>query len=625
MSWVAKFVVAAAVVSVVWAQAPGPCSCGSNPPGPPPPRSLKPYAGAPEDLRPFSKFTTPYYEHYQNLVEYNGAARDIPDPDLHELSEIRIGFVGPLYNHPDQVRGNRMLNGVALAVEEANASGGYGGKPFKLMVHNDSAIWGAASNEIVKMVYDEKVWAMFGSISGDTTHIGLRVTLKAETPLVNSAATDPTIPETIIPWYFTDIQDDRVQGYTLARHIYTELGLKRVALLRVNDRYGRFGVIKFRDASRRLGHVVVIEQKFRPGDTDFRHQLQVIEDSRVDAIVLWTDVVPAAMILQQMRELGMKQRVFGSHRTISGTSDDELVKLAGPAAEGFEAVFPYDPTRNDPRWRDFNVRYEARFHEKPDHFAALAYDAMQILVDAICRAGLNRGRIRDALTGVERHHGVTGDMIFDPNCKNIAALFLARVHNGSVEYRPITMEKPYARVGETRVQYAGPPLLAEKTDKLIIGVFGPHADEIVRSPAALKAVHSINVSLREHGQDQAISLIGIASQLSWGKASDELVKAVYQDHALALIALDRDSSHLAEQIGVKSFIPVMAIASDKALTSTNVPWIFRLPEGTPLEQALGSVAEAIDRAGPNREKIRGVLASGVSLGGVRFEASGELR
>jgi ABC-type branched-subunit amino acid transport system substrate-binding protein len=50
-------------------------------------------------------------------------------------------------------------------------------------------------------------------------------------------------------------------------------GLKRVALLRVNDRYGRFGVAKFRDASRRLGHPVVIEQKFMPGDTDFRRQL----------------------------------------------------------------------------------------------------------------------------------------------------------------------------------------------------------------------------------------------------------------------------------------------------------------------------------------------------------------
>ena len=170
----------------------------------------------------FQSSPSPYFEFYQDLIEYNGAARDVPDPDLKDLSEIRIGFVGPLYDHPQQVLGNRMLNGATLAIEEANTNGGYGGKPFKLMVHNDSAIWGAASNEIVKMVYDEKVWAMFGSISADTTHIALRLTLKAETPLVNSASTDPTIPETIIPWYFTDIQDDRVQGYTLARHIYTD-------------------------------------------------------------------------------------------------------------------------------------------------------------------------------------------------------------------------------------------------------------------------------------------------------------------------------------------------------------------------------------------------------------------
>ncbi|MBZ5581113.1 MAG: ABC transporter substrate-binding protein, partial [Acidobacteriia bacterium] len=254
-----------AVVPAVLAQAPYPCACGAEHVGPPATRSLTPYTGAPDDLRPFSRFTPPYYENYQDLVEYNGAARDVPDPDLKDLSEIRIGFIGPLYDHPDQVLGNRMLHGASMAIDEANAAGGYCGKPFKLMLHNDSAIWGAASNEIVKMVYDEKVWAMFGSISGDTTHIALRVTLKAETPLINSASTDPTIPETIIPWYFTDLQDDRLQGYTLARHIYTESGLKRVAILRVNDRYGRFGVLKFRDASRRLGHPVVIEQKFMPG------------------------------------------------------------------------------------------------------------------------------------------------------------------------------------------------------------------------------------------------------------------------------------------------------------------------------------------------------------------------
>ena len=302
------------------------------------------------------------------------------------------------------------------------------------------------------MIYDDKVWAMFGSISSESTHIALRLTLKAETPLVNSASTDPTIPETIIPWYFTDIQDDRVQGYTLARHIYTELGLKRVALLRVNDRYGRFGVIKFRDASRRLGHPVVIEQKFMPGDTDFRRQLQVIEDSRVDAIVLWTDIGPAAMILQQMQELGMKQRVFGSHRTIG----DELIKLAGPAAEGFEAVYPYDPTRTDPRWLEFNARYEARFHEKPDHFAVAGLRSDADSAERHLPRGSEprpHSRCPDRHRELQRRHRRHG---FRSQLQEHRAPVPRHVHNGTIEYRRITMEKPYARVGENGVQYVGP-------------------------------------------------------------------------------------------------------------------------------------------------------------------------
>jgi branched-chain amino acid transport system substrate-binding protein len=624
-------VIAAVLVCAGWSQTTAPCACGKNPPGPPPTRSLKPYAGAPEDLRPFSKFTAPYFEYYQDLIEYNGAAREIPDPDLKKLTEVRIGFLAPLYDHPDQVAGNRMLNGAKMAIDEANAAGGYGGKPFRLITHNDydnwqissaatgvskdSAIWGAASNDAVRMIYEDKVWAMFGSISSESTHIALRLTLKAETPLVNSASTDPTIPETIIPWYHTVLQDDRVQGYTIARHIYTELGLKRVAILRVNDRYGRFGVLKFKDASRRLGHPVVIEQKFMRGDTDFRHQLQVIQDSRVDAILLWTDIGPTAMILQQMQDLGMKQQIFGSHRTIG----DELLKLAGNAAEGFEAVFPYDPTRPDPRWLEFNEQYEARYHEKPDHFAALAYDQMRILLDAICRAGLNKGRIRDALTGLTSYKGVTGDMVFDPNCKNIAPLFLGKVHNGQIAYRRITMEKPYAQVGEGGVQYVGPSTPDQSTSDLRLGIFGPHADEVVRSPEIAKFLTPLNANGRK------FSLVAVSSEAAWGKASNDLVNAVYQDHVLALIAFDRASSHLAEQIAVKSFVPVVAISSDHALTTTNIPWIFRLPEGTSLEQAVKCLFAAIAQAGSNRSSVREILASGKSLAGVRFASTGDAK
>ncbi|MEI9970806.1 MAG: ABC transporter substrate-binding protein [Ignavibacteriota bacterium] len=114
------------------------------------------------------------------------------------MSEVAIGFLGPVENHKDIALGIAMQRGAQMAIAEANARGGYGGKPFALKIHNDAATWGASSNEIVKMVYDDKVWAMLGSISGDSTHIALRVSLRAELPMVNSGSTDPTIPETII-------------------------------------------------------------------------------------------------------------------------------------------------------------------------------------------------------------------------------------------------------------------------------------------------------------------------------------------------------------------------------------------------------------------------------------------
>jgi len=121
------------------------------------------------------------------------------------------------------------------------------------------------------------------------------------------------------------------------------------------------------------------------------------------------------------------------------------------------------------------------------------------------------------------------------------------------------------------------------------------------------------------------SLIPIDSDTQWGKASNDLVKAVYDHRVLALIALDRNSSHLAEQIAVKSFVPVVAISSDRALTTTNIPWIFRLPQSSSVQQALNCLSAAILQAGPNRAGIRELMASGRSLAGVQFDSTGDAK
>ena len=580
------------------------CSCGANPPGPPPSRTLVPYANEPDDLRPFSRFTVPYYQHYTKTPEYNGPASDAPTVPAADVQDVAIGFLGPIENHKDIALGTAMLRGAQLAIDEANARGGYGGKPFHLLLHNDAATWGASSNEIVKMVYDEKVWAMLGSISGDSTHIALRVSLRAELPIVNSASTDPTVPETIIPWSLTSIQDDRVQCYTLARRIYADLGLKRIGLLRVNERYGRFGVAKFRDASRRLGHPVVIEQKFYPLDTTFTRELQVINDSRVDGIVLWADAAAAGTILKEMREMGMKQPVFGSFRVLG----DDLLRIAGESAEGLEVVYPFDPTRDDPAWIDFQKRFAAVYQAKVDAFSALGFDTMNILLGAICRAGLNRGRIRDALYAVERYRGVTGEMTFDPNAKNIAPLYLGTVKGGKFTFRRYSMEKPYATVGENGVAYAGPEIADAAVAPLKIGLFGPGAADLAAT------IHA-----------PGYQLASVSSDVPWGKASTELVKLVYDPAVIGLVAVGREPAHLAEQIAVKTFLPVVAISSDRSLTSANVPWIFRVGPGVSPAQAIECLTAAVARAGPNRGRIRDLLASGAPVAGVLFAQNGEQR
>jgi len=621
------------------------CACGAHPPGLPKDREVTPYAGEPADMSPYAKFAAPYDRNYTHPNIYVGAARDLPAPE--DLTEVRIGFLGPIENNSESTLGLRMLHGAQLAVEEANARGGYGGKPFKLLPHNDynnwqakavygevrptdAAIWGSASDAAVKMAYDEKDWAIFGSVSSESTHIMLRVALRAEIPIVNSASTDPTIPETYIPWYFTTMQDDRAQDQTLARRIYTDLGLKRVAMLRASSRYGRFGVTKFMDASRRLGHPVVMEQIFQPGDTDFSRELNVIRGSRADAVVLWADEPEAAAILKQMRAAGMKQRVFGAYRTLGET----LLQQAGDAAEGFEAVYPYDPTRKDPRWLDFNRRYEDRFHEKPEQFASMAFDTMNALLDAICAAGLNRARIHDALANMDHYDGVTGRMVFDPNQKNVAPLYLGTVHNGAITYRVAKIDKspappaqaelpspqaPYAVVSADGVPYNGPHRSDAPAGPAQLIVFGPHAIEIASSPQVAGVLAAASA------QGRPWKLLPVASNQNWGAASTALVHALMDGHAVAILALDRDASHLAEQLALKSFVPVVALSADKALTSANIPWIFRLPQATAPAAALQMLIAAGQRSGANSERLRDVLASGQPLSGVAFLPGGEPR
>jgi branched-chain amino acid transport system substrate-binding protein len=391
------------------------------------------YGKTPDRLFPYQNFQRAYKYHFTEPVQFYGAGRDKEPPK--DLTEVRIGFLGPLEGSNLVPLGEQMLNGALLALEQANTKGGYHGLPFKLMIHNDVGLWGAAANQVVAMD-EEQVWAWLGSIDDIVSHVALRATLKMEIMMVNTGDPDPTFTETNIPWAIRVISDDRQSGYALATYIFEKKGHERVAVIRTNSRYGRVGTMEYSGAAVRLGHPVMIEERFDDGDSDFTMQLDNIKRASPDGILIWANARESALILKQIRQKGMDVPVYTSDRAVS----KEFLKIAGGDAEGVVTTCQYNPESDNPKLGEFKQAYAARFGIEADVFAAHAYDGMNLIIKAIEKSGLNRVLIRDVLTDLETfqgYQGVTGEIIFDESWNDIGDIWMAEVKNGQFEFSQV--------------------------------------------------------------------------------------------------------------------------------------------------------------------------------------------
>ena len=397
------------------------------------------YAHTTDDVQPF-RHVEPFKRHFLLQMEYTGPGRAIPEPE--DVKTVKLGFLGPIEStvsvatggksHEENM-GKQMLHGAQLAVEQANVAGGYLKRkiPFELVVSNDNGLWGASGEQIVKLAYLHKVWAILGSIDGANSHIAIRVGLKIEIPMMNSGDTDPTFIETNIPWVFRCIGDDRQQCYLLADYLYRKRNVNRVGLVRSSNRYGRFGIREMRDSSRRLGKPVPTEMAYAVGDEDFSLQIQRLKEADSEAIVHWGDAVEGAKFLNQARAAGMKQPFFASDRCLL----KEFTEIAGPNAEGVICASPWNPTRQDPKLAAFRDAYRQRFHEEPETYAAHGYDGMNMLIWSIQVAGLNRAKIRDVLAyRTKPWPGVTGDIPLSGCLDDAGEVFLTKRQDGQWKY-----------------------------------------------------------------------------------------------------------------------------------------------------------------------------------------------
>ena len=334
---------------------------------------------------------------------------------------VKIAVATPLTGDTG-AEGQGIKRAVIMAIEEANASHRF---PYKLAAapFDDRADPKEAVNVANLIISDPRIVAVVGHYTSGCSIPAAKVYARASIAMISPGATNPEVtaqqlsPDWIGPRVvFRDVPTDDVQGAYAAEYAYKRLGKHRIALIHDKTPYGQGLIEQFKSTFEALGGKIVSLDGVSVGDRDFKALLTKIrgDDSRPEGIFFGGYYTEAGLLLVQMRELGMKAPfVFISD---DGAQSPVLYEVAGDAADGAYLTTVGVPVEELPSARDFMAAYKKRWTGasedlKPfDHFA---YEATNIVLEALARAGEpDREKVLAALPGV-RYKGILGETVFD--------------------------------------------------------------------------------------------------------------------------------------------------------------------------------------------------------------------
>ena len=363
--------------------------------------------------------TQPYFDARKQQMEYVGPGREEPEPA--NLLEVLIGYFGPSDPaHPD---GSDIWRAVSLAVEEANAEGGYRGLPFRVIPAWSENPWGTGVSKVARLAYYDRVWAIIGGIDGPSTHLAEQVVAKACLTLISPASTDKTVNLAGVPWVFSALPGDH-----LAAPVVGEALLARCepfVILAATDHDSHMFLVELRKFLATKGTGPIFEYEFKTGTRNFSELAERVVGSRAGAVVLLAGPSDSGRLLATLRDKGFAGRVLGG----PWMGRRAFLSSAGTATEGVLLPLLDDPTAGFHRFAEM---FQTRFEVFPDFAAAQAYDATRMLIAAIRKAGLNRARIRDAVRELSPWVGVSGTIEWDPLGQNMRNVRLGSIRRGRV-------------------------------------------------------------------------------------------------------------------------------------------------------------------------------------------------
>jgi branched-chain amino acid transport system substrate-binding protein len=319
---------------------------------------------------------------------------------------IKIGGIYPL-SGAVAVYGIEAKNGVEMAIEELNAAGGINGKKVELIAEDDEGNPEKTVNAYKKLTTKDNVKFIIGSLTSGCTQAITSLAQAQKVVVVAPAATMASITDAG-NFIFRVCFIDPFQGTVGAKFASENLGAKKAAVLYdVGNDYSVGLFDNFKKGFEASGGAIVAAESYNTGDKDFNAQLTKIKNQKPDVVYLPDYYSTVALIAKQLRAQGIECPIVGADGWggIVDNAGDEVLN-------GFYSDH-YAPDSTEQKVVDFVGKYQAKYSSVPTSFAALGYDAMYVIRDAIIAAdSTDSAKVQAA---IEKTNGsyVTGNLTFD--------------------------------------------------------------------------------------------------------------------------------------------------------------------------------------------------------------------
>jgi branched-chain amino acid transport system substrate-binding protein len=307
------------------------------------------------------------------------------------------------------------LRGAQLAVKQLNAAGGVLGRQVELITYDGKTDPDTVRQQTEKIVSTERLAALIGLSDTDMVLAAAPVAAKAQKVFLTSGATSPRLPQQVPEYLFLACFGDNVQAAAGAEYAFATLRAKTVYLLfDDNMEYARLLGHYFKTRFLELGGEIVLEDSYKGKNPDLSSHLRKFTALTRPPDLLYIAAGPedAGRIVKLIRDAGIVTPIMGG----DGFDTSLLLQLAGEDANNtyYTTHVLLDDEAGGKQVKEFMAAYKAEYQVPPEHaFAALGYDTVLLLADAIKRAGTDTSpAIRQALQNTKNWQGVTGSISF---------------------------------------------------------------------------------------------------------------------------------------------------------------------------------------------------------------------